>query len=102
MLIRMPPLLTVHYPNPQQAADRLAPLGWCGQCIGLAKQAEANGEPAPVIHAGVVMVATPQQVPVPGLGNQLAVVPMATCWEHCGSAKASALMQAAAGMVPGT
>jgi hypothetical protein len=101
MLLRMPPLLTVTYLNPQQAADKLAPIGWCAQCVGLAKQAEANGGRPVTIHAGISMVATPQQVQVPGLGAQTIIVPMATCWEHCGPAKVSGLVQGVNGSLPG-
>lgn len=97
----MPPrLLSVTYPSPQQAADKLVPIGWCAACVGQAKQAEANGEPANVIHAGVVMVAQPQQVQVPGIGVQTVIVPLATCWEHCGSAKMSGLVQGVNGSLP--
>ena len=61
-------LLTVTYPNPQAAADRLVPLGWCSQCVAEAKMAElAGAEPVPV-RAAVTAIPSMQQVPVPGQG----------------------------------
>jgi hypothetical protein len=103
MMARMtkpPALLKAAFPDPQKAADRLVPLGWCNQCVGEAKQAEASGAPqAPQISAAVTLILSVQQVPLPQ-GMSMAVVPLPACWRHIVLSRSSGLL-AAAGAVPG-
>ena len=97
----MPKLLTVTYANPQAAADRLVPLGWCSQCVAEAKMAElAGAEPVPV-RAAVTAIPSVQQVPVPGQGSAMAVVPLPACWEHITVQRGSSLLSAPAGALAG-
>jgi hypothetical protein len=93
-------LVTVSYPNPQRHADEQAPIGWCNQCVGEAKQAELDSSTPVQVHAGVTLVVTMQKIPTPQ-GEMMYPAMLPTCWSHIGGVKKnSSLVQAPAGVVP--
>lgn len=88
-------LVGVQYQNPQAAADKMVPIGWCNQCIGEAKLAENGGKPMTErIHAGVTLVPMLQQVQVPGMGTVPSVLALPVCWKHLTANPASGLLTA--------
>lgn len=85
----------------QSLADKHAPLGFCNQCVGEARLAEAEGQPEQKeVHAAVTMILNMQQVPIPGVGTQVVVVPLPACWAHINVSRTTGLIQAPAGMTP--
>lgn len=85
----------------QNLADNGIPLGFCNVCVGEARLAEAEGQPEQKeVHAAVTMILSMQQVPVPGVGTQVVVVPMPACWDHINVNRVSGLIQGAVGVAP--